>query len=102
MRAAPLSRAASALSTPSLAAPFVSGPRVSRSSQACSMTRCRSLILRPQNGFEPLADIADALVDVALVITVVAALRAVVHPDRGHSERLRRNEVLYHVVGEQR
>ena len=44
----------------------------------------------------------DAKVDDAVVIAVVAALRAVVHPYRRHSERLGGREVLDHVVGEQR
>src|SRR6185503_21215179 len=103
MRASPRSRAVIAASMARRTSPRVSGPTESRSSHARSMTeRSSSFMLVPQNLLEPLADVRDPLIDDAPFIIVVAAFRAVVDPNRRHSERFGGREILDHVVGEQR
>ena len=63
--------------------------------------RARSFVV-PQNRLEPFADIADAIIDDRLVITVIAALGAIVDPHRRHAERFGRREVADHVVDHER
>src|SRR3982750_3161744 len=99
MRASPLSSAAIAASTAWRTSPLVADPIASRSSQARSITACRSVaIVFPQNRFQPFADIGDADVDDGIVIAVTATLGAIVHPYRRQAERLGRREVAHHVL----
>src|SRR5437868_2491846 len=103
MRASPQSRAAMTVSTACRTSPLVAGPIASRSSHARSMTPCSaSLILVPQDRLEPFADIGDAIVDNRFLIAVIAALRPVVDPHRGHPERFGRREVADHVLDHRR
>src|SRR5512142_1222466 len=99
MRASPLSSDAMAASTAWRTSPFVVAPIASRSSQARSITDCRSLaILVPQDAFQPLADVRHPNVDDGFVITVAAPLRPIVDPDGRHAELLRRREIADHVL----
>ena len=99
IRASPLSSAAIAASTACRTSPLVSVPSESRSSQAWSMTVCRSFIhsfSKIVSSHSPTS--VDAKVDDGFVIAVIAALGAIVDPHRGHAELLRGREVLDHVL----
>ena len=56
----------------------------------------------PKNPLEPFPDLTDPLVDDLAVIIVVAALGAVVDPNRRHSDRFCGRKVLHHIVDQQR
>src|SRR3954452_3263196 len=97
-----LSSAAIAKSTAWRTSPLVLAPIPSPSSHARSMMSCSaSLIFVPQDRLEPCADIRNPDVDDRFLIAVVAALRPIVHPHGGHSERLGGGKVADHVLDHQ-
>src|SRR5439155_23930167 len=86
------------------------GPRLSWRVRACPAPPMRGRLpaaaadsfLVPQDGFEPFADVRNADVDDGVIVTVAAALGAIIDPHRRHPELLRRPEVADHVFNHHR